>query len=62
MLTQENIKVVLMVCLIAWVFVFSIDMMFGISWPNYTLHRVFIWSPTVLIGVYWLIFGGKNTK
>ncbi len=57
---QQHIKSILTVLLMLWVLVFSVDSMFGIDWPNYTLHRIFVWCPTVLIGVYWLFFGGSD--
>jgi len=57
---QQYIKSILIGMLMFWILLFSIDSMFGIDWPNYTMQRIFIWFPTVLIAVYWLIFGGKK--
>jgi hypothetical protein len=57
-----NVKTILIVLLLLWFLLFMVDSMFGIPWPNYTVERVFIWVPTVLIGVYWLLFGGKKGK
>ncbi|MDQ6980616.1 MAG: hypothetical protein Q9M46_03995 [Ghiorsea sp.] len=45
-----------------WLLLFTIDSMFGIDWPNYTVQRIFIWFPTVLIAIYWLVFGGSKKK
>ena len=61
-MNKENLKPILIGLLMVWVLLFTIDSIFGINWPNYMVHRVFIWAPTVLIGVYWLAFGGKNNN
>ncbi|OIQ00968.1 MAG: hypothetical protein AUK35_00835 [Zetaproteobacteria bacterium CG2_30_46_52] len=61
-MNKQNLKVFLVVFLVVWVFIFSIDSMFGIDWPSYTIQRIFIWSPTVLIGIYWLVFGGDKKE
>lgn len=55
-------KAILIGLLMIWLLLFIIDSIFGISWSNYTLHRVFIWTPTVLLGIYWLSFGGSKKK
>ncbi len=55
-----TLKAALIGLLMLWLLLFAIDSIFGIDWPNYTLKRVFIWAPTVLIGVYWLTFGGAK--
>ncbi len=62
MLTKDNLKTLLVGLFFVWVLVFSLDMMFGVSWPSYTVERIFVWTPTVLLGLYWLIFGGDKKK
>jgi len=57
---SSKMKATLIALLLIWLLVFSIDSIFVINWPNYTLKRIFIWTPTVLIGVYWLLFGGAK--
>ncbi len=58
-----TLKAALIGLLMIWLLLFTMDSIIGINWPNYTLKRVFIWAPTVLIGVYWLVFGsGKEKK
>jgi len=59
---KVKVRTILIGLMLLWLLVFSIDSVFGIDWPNYTVKRVFIWIPTVIIGVYWLIFGGKKSK
>jgi len=59
-MNKKYLKAALIALLICWFLVFSIDSMFTITWPNYYVQRVFIWTPTVLIGVYWLMFGGDG--
>ena len=62
-MNKEKLKPILIGLLMIWLLLFAVDSIFGITWPNYTMQRVFIWTPTVLIGVYWLTFGGtKNNK
>jgi len=55
-----RLKAIFIGLLMVWITLFAIDSIFGITWPNYMMHRVFVWTPTVLIGVYWLAFGGVN--
>jgi len=55
-----TLKAVLITLLMIWLLLFSIDSIFDIDWPNYTLQRIFIWTPTVLIAIYWLVFGGRK--
>ncbi|MDQ7004136.1 MAG: hypothetical protein Q9N67_04135 [Ghiorsea sp.] len=57
-----TLKAGLITLLMIWLLLFSIDSIFGIDWPNYITQRIFIWTPTVLIGVYWLVFGGAKKK
>ncbi|MBL4775384.1 MAG: hypothetical protein JKY87_04955 [Mariprofundus sp.] len=45
-----------------WVILFTIDSIFGINWPSHSIQRAFIWFPTVIIGLYWLIYGGMRKK
>ncbi len=62
-MNKEKLKPILIGLLMIWLLLFAIDSIFGITWPNYMIHRIFIWTPTVLIGVYWLTFGGtKKSK
>ncbi len=55
-----TLKATLIGLLMIWLLLFAIDSIFGIEWPSYIIHRIFIWTPTVLIGVYWLSFGGTK--
>ncbi len=55
-----TLKATLITLLMIWLLLFSIDSFFGIDWPNYTMQRIFTWFPTVLIAVYWLLFGGSK--
>ncbi|WP_038249041.1 hypothetical protein [Ghiorsea bivora] len=57
-----TLKATLIGLLMIWLLLFAIDSIFGITWPNYMIHRVFVWTPTALIGVYWLTFGGAKKK
>ena len=57
-----NLKRILIALLLAWLLLFSIDAFVGIAWPNYTAKRIFTWTPTVLIGLYWLLFGGSKKE
>jgi len=59
---SQNIKALIIALLVLWLLLFSIDSIVGIDWPNYTIKRLFIWCPTVLIGIYWIFFGGKKKK
>ncbi len=59
-MNQKRLKGGLVGLLVIWLILFVIDSMFVIPWPNYTMHRAFIWTPTVLIAVYWLAFGGSK--
>ena len=59
-MNKEKLKPILIGLLMIWLLLFAVDSIFGITWPNYTMQRVFIWTPTVLIGVYWLTFGGTK--
>ena len=59
---KQYMRNILIAGLMLWILLFSIDSMFGIDWPSYTIHRIFIWCPTVLIGLYWLLFGGTETE
>ena len=62
-MNKEKLKPILIGLLMIWLLLFAIDSIFGITWSSYMIHRVFIWTPTVLIGVYWLTFGGtKKSK
>lgn len=61
-MNQQTLKAGLIGLLLLWLLLFLIDSAVGISWPNYELQRVFIWIPTVLIGIYWLVFGGDKKK
>jgi hypothetical protein len=61
-MSSSTLKASLIALLLIWLFVFSIDSIFGIDWPSYTLQRVFIWTPTVIIAVYWMAFGGSKKK
>lgn len=60
MMNLTTLKAALITLLMIWLLLFSIDSIFGIDWPNYTMQRVFIWTPTVLIAIYWLVFGGRK--
>ena len=60
MMNLTTLKAVLITLLMIWLLLFSIDSIFGIDWPNYTMQRVFIWTPTVLLAIYWLVFGGNK--
>ena len=57
-----TLKASLITLLMIWILLFTIDSMFGIDWPNYIVQRVFIWFPTVLLAIYWLVFGGPKKK
>lgn len=57
-----NLKSILFGLLILWLLLFSIDSIVGIDWPNYIIQRIFIWFPTVLIAIYWLVYGGVKNK
>jgi hypothetical protein len=59
-MNKEKLKPILIGLLMIWLLLFAVDSIFGITWPNYMVHRIFIWTPTVLIGVYWLTFGGAK--
>jgi len=59
-MNKEKLKPILIGLLMIWLLLFTIDSIFTITWPNYILHRVFVWTPTVLICVYWLVFGGNK--
>jgi len=59
-MNKEKLKPILIGLLMIWLLLFVMDSIFGITWPNYVIHRVFVWTPTVLIGVYWLVFGGSK--
>ena len=59
-MNSTTLKAIFIGLLMIWVTLFTVDSIFGINWPNYMIHRVFIWTPTVLIGVYWLMFGGMK--
>lgn len=61
-MNQKNIKALMITLLVLWMFLFSVDSMIGIDWPNYTVKRIFIWCPTVLIAIYWMLFGGKKKE
>jgi len=61
-MNSVTLKASLIALLMIWLFIFAIDSMFGIDWPNYTVQRIFIWFPTVLIAIYWLVFGGSKKK
>ncbi|MDX8388057.1 MAG: hypothetical protein R8M46_05935 [Ghiorsea sp.] len=56
------LKPVLVGLLVIWLLLFSIDSIFGIDWPSYAIERIFIWTPTVLIAAYWLLYGGAKKK
>jgi len=57
---KQHMKPILIGGMMLWLLLFSMDSMFGITWPNYTIERAFIWFPTVLLAVYWLLFGGDK--
>ncbi len=57
-----NLRTILISFLILWLLLFTIDAFVGIPWPNYTAKRIFTWTPTVLIGLYWLLFGGSKKE
>jgi len=57
---QDYFKKTVIISMILWVFLFSLDLIIGIDWPSQTSKRVFIWFPTVAIGLFWLVYGGKN--
>lgn len=59
-MNYNRLKAGLVGLLIIWLLLFLVDSMFGITWPNYTIHRLFVWTPTILIAVYWLVFGGSK--
>ena len=59
-MNKQKLKPILIGLLMIWLLLFITDSIFGISWPNYMMHRVFVWTPTVLIAVYWLAFGGTK--
>jgi len=61
-MNHNTIKALAIASLCLWVILFTIDAIFGIDWPSYTIQRAFIWFPTVVIGLYWLIYGGIRKK
>ena len=55
-----NLRTLLIALLLVWFLLFTVDSFVSIPWPNYTVKRIFTWTPTVLIGLYWLLFGGTK--
>ena len=58
---KEKLKPVLIGMLMLWLLFFTIDSVVEIHWPNYTVHQMFTWMPTVLIAIYWMLFGGDKS-
>jgi len=59
---QDYFKKVVIFSMVLWVFLFCMDLIIGIDWPSQTSKRAFIWFPTVVIGLFWLIYGGSKNK
>ncbi|MDX8391269.1 MAG: hypothetical protein R8K53_01705 [Mariprofundaceae bacterium] len=59
-MNQNLVKWLGIITLGLWLLTFAIDSMFGINWPSQSIHRAFIWFPSVIIGLYWLVYGGKR--
>jgi len=57
---HKTIKGTLIALMALWVLAFTFDSIMGINWPSTNIHRAFIWFPSVVIGLYWLMYGGKK--
>ncbi len=60
-MNKATLKPVLIGLLMLWLLLFAMDSIVGITWPNHTIQQVFVWMPTVLIAIYWLVFGGDKS-
>ncbi len=59
---NKNTKITGIAFLLIWLVIMALDQFDLIPWPDTRIKRIFLWTPTVVFGLYFLFFGGKTKE